>query len=128
MQDQLTQEVLVRLDALAAKLGVTAERLWDVLVASAALRWYSVAEAGVLFAVSALIAVWGWRNANRRGWFIATGGTKYDETLWGLIPIAAVVSTGVCFVVTVVQIVSALKATAMPEYHALQQVLKLLGK
>ena len=33
--NQLTEEVLARLDALAAKLGVSVERLWEILVSQA---------------------------------------------------------------------------------------------
>jgi hypothetical protein len=104
----MNQELLQRLDALAAKLGVASEKIWDVLV-------YQGHVAGIVGAVVAGISVIG---------FYATYklAKKYDGYDEGPI-IFAVVVVCISILLLIIGIYNALYLLN-PEYYAVE---KLLG-
>lgn len=117
----MNQEVLSRLDALAAKLGVAANHLWGVLVRQA----YVDALGSLLFALIAAALTYGFYRVVLYGraekWY-----DGYDTEL-------AVVGTGVvgvglvvCVVIALVQLVAGIQNVANPEYFALRHVLGAL--
>lgn len=63
MESNLTQEIMIRIDALAAKLGVASEQLWAIFVQQAHIEGYLQLTASlVAFTAATIYAVWGWRG------------------------------------------------------------------
>ena len=119
----MEQELLSRLDALAAKLGVTATHLWEVLVAQQALRWMNVvAEVVALGVAAGLLYV----SCKVFGKHKDSGDMEEIVSFIGML-LFAVASAGVLFCI-IGDGTTAIKATINPEFYALQEVLKVLGK
>jgi len=114
-------EVLSRLDALAAKLGVAANYLWAVLVRQA----YVEAVGALLFLVvvhlATRYALRIWRHGRDKGWHQGEYGLPFEMgTAIGMLML------GVCWIVAVVQVVCGVQNVLNPEYFALHQVLDAL--
>lgn len=117
----MNQEILQRLDALAAKLGVTATHLWAVLVRQA----YVEFATSVAFAVIIAIATYGFVRVVRHGiaqeWYDDYDGLPQIFT--GIVGIVL----GVCWLVALVGVVQGIGYLINPEYFALHEVIKALG-
>lgn len=119
MSDQAVSEILKRVDALAAKLGVTAEFLWSILVKQARIEvWTNVA----VIAAAAIVA-WGlyrwWRSALRR-----SDGNVVDLDSGGEF-VSLVFATIFAIVVVIGAFVAILQLPTLllnPEYWALKQL------
>lgn len=113
----INQELLSRLDALAAKLGTTASHLWAILLHQAYVVGYTDLGAGIVLAA---IAVAG-GLIGRKMW------VKFDDHyaeagLFGCV-LCYFASLG-CAIATVNLLYSAITELANPEYFALAEILK----
>lgn len=122
------QEVLSRLDAVAAKLGTTTTYLWQVLVKQAVVQGgISLADAlglGILFYITYRVGKYTVK--------LAIGnpeGRYHDESGYWYI------ATGVCAIAAIIFVMQGIDAgtDAMahfinPQYYALHEVLQALGK
>jgi len=123
---QLQDEVLSRLDALALKLGVAGEHLWEVMVQRAYLEWIDVVSLVFL-----LIAVFVLRYlvAKSSDEYFPVEATCYNEWkraewrvfIWVLAGVAAI---GLSISVAV-QSTQAIQASLSPEYWALTHIFNL---
>lgn len=124
--DKSVEQILQRVDQLAAKLGVTAEHLWEVLLRQARVELYSACLwAAVIFAaIVALSCLLPRLNRNR---------TKENEKGYHRSDGPAVLFYGnICLVAFLLIILlnvvtTAITLAANPEYWALHQILKTLG-
>lgn len=111
----MKEELLKRLDVLAAKVGVASEHMWGVLVRQAYIEGISVLVATLLVAIGSVFI---WRQ------FVKSNGAYDDlDVLW---LIAGTISTiiGIVFLVISVDLVPT--AIFNPEYYALKQILTVL--
>jgi zinc transporter ZupT len=108
----VNEEILKRLDALAAKLGVTAQYLWGVLIRQAVVE--GALDAG-LFVAGAAVAFWCFQRAKEL--------IKDEEDDTAVFPIA------IGFVVSVVAcgfLYSSICELANPGYFALDKIMKVI--
>lgn len=127
MQTKLTDEVLVRVDALAAKLGVAAEHLWEIFTTQSVISgWSSLIVTGsvMLVALITFVVVIRRRMKGHLLW--------NDESKDGHPTIDGVLlwpSVAALFVTTMVMIVNAsgwIAKILNPEYAAWREIKKLL--
>lgn len=127
MSDQVMQEVLTRLDKLAAQLGEAGAFSWEVLVRQAYYvnGWWSVGldAVGILFfAVCLPLAIW----MIRRG-FKASNDRDYDaEMLWYICATVLGVAGLIIGLVSIFDAVASIKYIVNPEYYALRELLGVL--
>ena len=111
----MKEEILKRLDILAAKFSTTADHLWGVLIKQA--RVEAISDALLLCAV--LVGVWYTIKWGR--WIV----TKCeDEIVWipfGLVSIVLIVIGIVCLTSIPTELLN-------PEYFALKRVLEAAGR
>ena len=117
---ELSKEVLDRLDVLGTKIGATGEHLWNVLVHAQ----FPDAAAGVISVIVGWV-LWIWLH--RR--FLRWNKTGHDEEegaavcmvmIWIMFVILAIMSMCGMYVIV--------RALWVPEYGALQEVLKAVTK
>ena len=120
MQTEITKEIFTRLDALAAKLGVTAQHLWGVLVRQAGVeRTFSIVgmAVGALILVLAVVL------------FVKATKSLHQEEEVGLVWLwGGILLSAVGLVDFFTNLYWLLTCTTNPEYWALKQVLEVLGK
>lgn len=117
MTPQIQQEIIDRIDALAAKLGTTAQFVWGVLVKQAKIELIKdimglVLSIAVLFAI---VKFWVWANKKHEeiidlNFFVFFGG------------IIATLGGTVFFVASVIQSFDIPTLLLNPQYWALQQM------
>lgn len=121
----LATGVLTRLDAVAAKLGVAADQLWDLWVRTGPLlTWTDVGLTAIVGFMLYRLNRWlakGYKAENGKG---AYG----DETPWMIGAILTGVGAVLCGVATVVSIRYAIIVTVEPRLYAIDQLKELLGK
>lgn len=107
----MTDEILKRLDALAAKLGTTAQHLWAVLVREARIEAYEYVAWATLWLVLGAVAAYRFRCCFK------------SDDLGGPAIFCAIVAT--LFFLIACGCLAGLPGMLLnPEYWALQQVLK----
>ena len=111
MQD----EILQRLDALAAQLGVAGEYLWEVLVYQAKLSGVTNLILTPFMVMAAYV-----------GWRLAKFGTE-DDDFFMLMPLGGIVCI-IGVVMAPILLTTGIKELLNPEYYALQKILMTLGK
>ena len=109
MNEQMQQELLNRLDALAAKLGTTAEHLWGVLIYQARIDALVSAIGFVVFGLITMFLYKVVRNA--------------DDEIDRIFPAVGMVIT---FGIAIACLFSIWTPLLNPEYFALQKVLEVL--
>jgi hypothetical protein len=109
MNEQLQKEIFTRLDAIAAKLGVAAAHLWEVLIRQGYIEGLAnIIVAIVLFFVVLVLGV-------------KTSRVYQDHTFWlgSLISIAFTIWAITCLYDGIITL-------ANPEYFALSKILQAL--
>lgn len=120
-QQDLTQEILNRLDALAAKLGTTAEYLWPALVREQyALGWAKVVVSATIVLCAGALWVWVLRMRDVP-FFSPQDETRPTRKLGACI--AAVVLSAVSFPVATINIPLGVVGIVAPEAAALRAIL-----
>lgn len=111
----MTDEILKRIDALAAKLGVASDHLWRVLTQQARIEAIEdLAWAALFFALSGA-SIWAIR------WVIAR---RDDDNIPGELGVVSVIAALVFFVVACNCIAGTPGMFLNPEYWALKQILE----
>ena len=116
------QEMLKRLDALAEKLGTTAQYLWHVLVKQGIAMGLVDATTAVAFLVATIIGIVYAKKLVK--WLLGPDGI---EDVW----FPAILLIGSCIGMTIAALCyaqSAILELYNPEYWALQELLKAVGK
>lgn len=120
----MEKELLGRLDALAAKLGVTAQYLWSVLLAQARVEIIATTvKCGLLVAAMAamvLLARYGFKKSAVAG--------MWDGEEWTVLWIVSLIVALVCFFVLLSGVSELLTLTRNPEFWALKQVTEAIAK
>lgn len=122
----MTQEIMARIDALAAKLGVTSEYVWGILVKQAHVEAYSLifaaAITGLLACVSGFAFRYAWKKLTdpKLSWS--------DKDTYRPVCAATVVPLVGLTTASLVNAYNAITPLLNPEYWALQQVLEVLKK
>lgn len=129
MQTEITKEVFARLDALAEKLGVTAQYLWTVLLKQAHVEAVSSlcwAGAGLMALVGGVLGI---RCALRM---------KKDKPSWTdreemsekavTVLAVSIAATFIGLLGLILNLSWVITPWLNPEFWALQQVLQVLGK
>jgi hypothetical protein len=117
----LSQEILSRVDALAAKLGVTAQYLWGVLIRQAKFEAVSIFLAIGACCLVTLLVFLKYREV----------AAREDSPCLDDHPALSFATTGIALMdVFIVALSIRLLPTLLfnPEYYALEKVLKALGK
>lgn len=114
----MKDEILKRLDAIAATLNTTAAHLWDVLVRQARLEGI---EDSALLALLLVGAYWLYRWTRS---ILNTDDDSEFNPIWLLICLLWIV----CVALTLMCIYSIPLELFNPEYYALRELLHALGK
>lgn len=118
----MEEKILVAVTALASKLGVTAEKLWGVLLKQA-----PVSGATDLFIVAAWVLgsiVW-----VRFVWHKTISGDQWEDPFVGILAWgAAVIFLIIAAVMLNTELEYIVSAFVNPEYWALRQILKAGGR
>lgn len=114
-----SQEVLSRLDALAAKLGVAASHLWAVLVRQAYVEAAGTALFVAMIVALTYVAVRVFRYGRAKEWY-----SGFDNESACIGTAVACLGLGVCWVIALVQIVCSAQNILNPEYFALSKILE----
>ena len=124
MNEETRKEVFQRLDALAQKLNVTGEHLWDVLVAQAEIVLY---EHLMWLGLGILLLAISMTTATKIHRYLTGQARSYDgyEGWWGLqlMPFA-VFLLGITM--TIHNVGAILTPLLNPEYWALLQVMRII--
>jgi hypothetical protein len=108
----MQQEILKRLDALAEKLGVAANHLWQVLVLQVHNEAIVLLVVGTIaFIAGSAVATWGHRNLDEQG----EGAAFAIVFGWGLVAVVG----GLCITHGILYLLN-------PEYYALKEILEVL--
>jgi len=120
LQTVLQDEVFTRLDILAAKLGVTATRLWDVLVAQASVSFIQHLL-GAVFCLIVILAYATWfRWALKK---MGSLGEVFDSSDTGpIFFFGGLVALGASVALPIV-VIESLTPLLNPEYWALQEII-----
>jgi hypothetical protein len=117
MQENLNQEILQRIDALAQKLGTTADYLWPILVR----EQYAVGLAGLAMTAGSVLVT------ATAAWFMARSKTAFFNYEGGPRPrFFGVVALGFALLVAVLSLASLpadLAKVVAPEAAALRSIL-----
>ena len=126
---QMQDEILTRLDAFAAKLGVAADQLWEVMVSRAYLE---VLDPIVMVCIiclllvlrkmihGALVPVCPTREERKSHYEWSKG--ECSGTIWAI----TLVFCSVLCIVTFIETAEAVKAWILPEFWALEHLRELL--
>lgn len=119
----MKEELLKRLDALAAKLGVASEHIWQVLVKQAGVAAVENLI-GILIGVAVMIlGPWLFQKGRTTP---KVNGDSTDLAVAQMV--IGVVCLAVSVVVTIACVVSLPTLVMNPEYFALQKVMEWLGR
>ena len=116
-ETDIPQEVFSRLDALAAKLGVAVDQLWEVLVSSQSryvfqpIGWF-IASLMVML-VAYVVGTW-------------VAQLDQDEDSKRIALMIGVILAAFVFLGVVVDGIAAIQHLIYPEYYALQEILQVL--
>jgi hypothetical protein len=119
----MKEEILKRLDALAAKLGVASDKLWQILLAQGQIErtmtivWVALSLAATV--ASGLLIL---RNAKRFSDASYDSGSLY---LGNIIVFSVIGLISLC---ACMGSLSYLSGVINPEYFALRQILEVVGK
>jgi hypothetical protein len=117
MNDQLTQQILARLDALAAKLGTTAVYLWGVLLQQAKIEAYTdffiAGVCFVLFVGCLLVTKKSIKEIKK---------DEYDNEGWWIGAISSSIVGVILFGVSIAQTTDGIRILLNPAYWALQHI------
>jgi hypothetical protein len=135
----LRDELFARLDAIAAKLGVAAEHLWEVLVRQAYMEWFSVLgwclAAVILYLMGKAMAQFVYhmsysgmidppsyrtKRSDEEAVKLSTEYKGIAQNIANMV-VGIVVACGV-----ISRMVIALSASFNPEYFAFKEIMKLL--
>ena len=121
---ELKQEILTRIDALAAKLGVTADHIWLVLVKQAGVEAWMCGAIGVTCAILAVVAFsWCWKLGGQCH-SIRESERHYGSGEGFLAGAFFSGLAGVALTIATMVLLSGVPTLVMnPEYWALKQVL-----
>ena len=118
----MSPELLQRIDALAAKLDVTAAHLWEVLIRQA---WVFVVQTAVA------VFVVGWVTQVYLRWYRSwkAGRKPYEPEadLAELGLIASGVTLAIAWLIVLILGIDALGALLNPEYYALSKILSAVN-
>lgn len=126
--EEITQQVLERLDAVAAKLGVAAEHLWGVFVQQSIIEGAVTAIAVILAAFVCYTTAFVTSHRRMRGntkWW-STKGNEESPTFQGVL---GVISITLSIILTWVILTSANDWTSKilnPEYFAWQEIQRIV--
>ncbi len=112
----MTDEILKRIDALAAKLGVTVNHLWAVLVKEARIEALESIGWGLMWFTFSLYLTL----------FCKAAWKRDDRNLD--VPIAVGAIALVCFLAACYEVSGTVGMILNPEYWALKEVMKAVGK
>lgn len=112
----MNQEILNRLDALAAKLGIASSHLWEVLVRQGQVELVQHLTAFAIFFVFTIMSFFWLRYCLRQD--------DYDWTFWGW---ASSVFIWVCFFISFgITTGTITQYLISPEYYAFREIGKIL--
>lgn len=114
MNDKLVGKVSEYIDAIAAKLGVAAEHVYDVLLRQQVVD-------GVTTLVSYAVALPLIALSIR---FLYKKSDKYDLNIFGILAIVMSVVFGLFLICGFVDCSDAVKKLANPEYYAIKEIIK----
>ena len=121
--DKLPQEILNRLDALAAKLGVTVQYLWAVLIKQARVEVYGDLFFAVLFGSCGYLL---WLLMKKMIKMIKADKWADD---WLFFASAAIIAGIIgCLITVILNLYWCITPLFNPEYWALQQVIQTLNR
>jgi uncharacterized membrane protein YraQ (UPF0718 family) len=132
MNQELSKEVLTRLDAIAAKLGVAAGEVWRILLKQAFVESVVQVVVGVLLAITAAIVVkWFYSRVLADQAFNANIKEEhsYDYYRAKRDPAGWVTGMVLCSIAGLVAIgvaISGILGVMNPEYYALRELLSVL--
>lgn len=131
MNEQTAKLLSEKLDALAAKLGVTAEHLWGVLVRQATVEAAISTALAVMWLTVLIVCIVAVKR-NAMTWIteLSKDYHQQDEAvLWiSGTPVISGAAIGlVSFILSRIHLLDALRNVLNPEYWALQQVLNLFN-
>jgi hypothetical protein len=113
----MNEEILKRLDALGAKLGVTAQYLWGVLIKQARVEMWTDTAIVCVALVAAGASAWMVRWAHKED-------TSDSEAIVIVGSIVGLVASGIA----IGYAVAAITEGANPEYWALKQVMSAVAQ
>ena len=116
MDEKLQEELLTRLDLLAAKLGVTSEHLWGVLIKQARIEVIESILTLIVVVMGILVCVYFWRKILQLGGSV--GSVLLNAFFTSLLLILSIGA--------VIDIMNIPTLLFNPEYWALQKVLGAL--
>ena len=122
MNTELTKELLSRLDALAAKLGIAADQLWAILVRQAHVEMNVQFAVGLLAFLVLLAAAGLFVYGARRGW-----GDCWDDEAVGSAFVGGLIAV-LAFGIATFSWLDAYCIAMNPEYWAFKELVKLLGR
>ena len=118
MNEQMTQEIMKRIDVLAVKLGVTGQYLWGVLVKQAEVEAIEDILSALLFGVLAGIGLYIIKKMIK-----IWQSDEYDEVGIMLGSIACFIAVVVGLIGFVCCMISSITPIMNPEFFALRQIL-----
>lgn len=123
MDSTLAQGVLDRLDAVAATMGVAANRLWDIWLATS---WRPMLNEGIM--LLAVLVLFGW-TVFAFGWCLprAERTGEGEDAVMGSGLITAFIGM-VVLVLVISNLGDAITYLRVPEVYALDQLRALVGK
>lgn len=118
MDEKLQQEIFSRLDAVAAKLGVAADQLWEILIKQAFIEGITSLIWAVILIGAAIIGWWG-VCSKRFTW------TSFDQEAPGPKFLFILAGLG-CTIAAPFALTSAIQYLLNPEYQAFQNLLTII--
>jgi len=113
-------EVLQRIDALAAKLGVAAGEVWKILVKQSVVEAWQQVATGVVFVLVMVAFIyfgrWCWKRYEESGGYGDWNTSALIAYSLALIPA----------VIAICSVITAISRFVNPEYYALQVILETL--
>lgn len=120
MQTQIPPELLSRIDALADKLGVTAQFIWSVLLSQARVE----ATVDILTGVGSIVLGYIFWRASNWAWQKAKND-DYDNPGWILSGVLLGIGIVVLGIFAATNLYAAITPLINPNYWALQQIFQI---
>ena len=124
MDTEMQQAILLKLEALAAKLGVAVEQLWEILVQGQRVSSGVDIIIGVYLLLPVVflykLAVWGFQEGVKTN-------TKYNDDNIFVAQLVGCLVGGAMLIFSSAFVFSGLKGVLAPEYYAFQELLRLLN-
>ncbi len=127
IKEEAVEKVLNRLDALALKLGTTAEHLWEILVKQAHITFYGYCIRYILAACFLCFAIWFIPYSLRKFFHEDFQGdcVKGGFSIAGFCICCAL--TLACIIGTIGEITTFISLYANPEFFAFEKISRLIG-